>query len=86
MSQELLAAIADAVTFHNVKRRAEELLPDIEQAFTGGAQTFIHKGTNGRWQGVLTEDDLALYEAAVARELTPDCARWLEDGYQADVL
>jgi aryl sulfotransferase len=32
------------------------------------------------WRDVLTEDDLKLYHAAVARELTPDCAEWLENG------
>jgi aryl sulfotransferase len=82
--RDLLAAIGDAVTFRSVKRRAEELLPDIERGFTGGAQTFIHKGTNGRWRSVLTDDDLKLYQAAAARELTPDCARWLENGRRID--
>ena len=48
--------------------------------FIGGAKTFIFKGTNGRWRGVLTDSDLDLYRAAVARELTPDCAAWLEAG------
>ena len=32
--------------------------------FEGGADRFFHKGTNGRWHDVLTESDLALYEAA----------------------
>ena len=46
----------------------------------GGAQTFIHKGTNGRWKDVLTTEELAQYEAAMAKTLPPDCARWLENG------
>jgi hypothetical protein len=29
---------------------------------------------------VLTDGDLLLYEAAAARELTPDCRQWLENG------
>ena len=82
---DLLTAIADAVSFSNVKQRAEELLPGMERSFNGGAQTFINKGTNGRWREVLTGDDLALYEAAVVRELTPDCAHWLEHGRLADI-
>jgi aryl sulfotransferase len=72
--------IVEAATFRSMKQRAEQLLPGLEGAVKGGAQTFFNKGTSGRWRGVLTESDLELYKAAVARELTPDCAHWLEHG------
>ena len=52
--------------------------PRLDNLMSGGAQTFFHRGTNGRWKDVLTESDLELYEAAVARELSDECARWLE--------
>lgn len=77
---EMLPGIVDAVTFEKTKQNADLLLPDAGQTWHGGAQTFFNKGTNGRWHDVLTADDLLLYDAAVARELTPDCARWLENG------
>jgi aryl sulfotransferase len=48
--------------------------------FEGGAKRFFFKGTNGRWRDVLDADDLALYEEAKRRVLTPDCAAWLEAG------
>lgn len=80
VAPETLAAICELVTFSSMKQNAEQLLPGIGFVFQGGAQTFINKGTNGRWREVLTEDDLKLYHAAVARELTPDCAHWLENG------
>ncbi len=80
VSADLVAQIAQAVTFANVKQNAETLLPDLDNGFIGGAQTFIHKGTNGRWREVLSEEDLLLYKAAVLRELSPDCADWLETG------
>jgi aryl sulfotransferase len=76
----MLASITDAVSFQSMKQNAKQILPDKERTFIGGAQTFINKGTNGRWRDVLTDDDLKLYEAAVTRELTPDCADWLEHG------
>ena len=40
----------------------------------------MHKGTNGRWRDVLSEHELALYDAACGRTLTPDCRKWLEQG------
>ena len=48
--------------------------------FRGGAETFFYKGTNGRWREVLSEEEVALYEQAAKRELTPDCRQWLESG------
>lgn len=80
VSADMLTSIAEAVSFQNMKENAEQIVPGVERIFKGGAQTFINKGTNGRWREVLTDDDLKLYDAAVARELTPDCATWLEHG------
>ena len=45
-----------------------------------GSTAFFFKGTNGRWQGVLSPDELAQYEATAARVLTPACRSWLEQG------
>ncbi|MDA1348266.1 MAG: sulfotransferase domain-containing protein [Chloroflexi bacterium] len=76
--EEVLPRVVDSVTFGTVKQNAENIWPGMETSFRGGAQTFFHKGTNGRWKTVLTESDLKLYEAAVARELSAECAEWLE--------
>ena len=73
-------AIAEQLTFDNMKRNADKILPGIEEAFTGGGKTFINKGTNGRWKGVLTAEELTQYDNAVKRELSPECANWLEKG------
>ncbi len=80
LSDAMLASICEAVTFKQMKQNADQLVPAKSFSFKGGPQTFINKGTNGRWREILTDDDLKLYDAAVARELTPDCARWLENG------
>jgi aryl sulfotransferase len=79
-SEEILSYIARAVSFGSMKRQADRLVPDHEVTFRSGAQVFVNKGTIGRWQAVLDEEDLKLYEAAVARTLSPDCAWWLENG------
>ncbi len=52
----------------------------LEGAFEKGAASFYYKDTNGRWREVLSADELALYDQAAKRELTPDCRRWLENG------
>jgi hypothetical protein len=40
--------------------------------------------TNGRWRDILTADDMAHYEAGLARNLTPECAAWLATGKLPD--
>ena len=79
-TEATLSAIANLVTFKSMKRDAETLDPNAADGFKGGANTFFNKGTNGRWRGVLTSDDLAMYDKTVARELTTDCHQWLENG------
>jgi aryl sulfotransferase len=48
--------------------------------FQGGANTFFHKGTNGRWRSVLSADDVLGYEEAARTNLTPACAHWIATG------
>ena len=83
VSDDALSGIASIVDFKSMKVNAESITPGAQDVFIGGAQTFINKGTNNRWRQVLNEDDLELYTAAVARELTQDCAAWLERGRSA---
>ena len=82
-ASETVSAIAGLVTFRSMRRDAEVIDPGAVKAFKGGAKTFFNKGTNGRWRAVLTEDDIAVYNAVANRELTSDCRLWLENGRAA---
>jgi len=74
-------AVVDACRFETVKANPEKVLGEgMGQFWEGGGQTFVFKGTNGRWKDVLSADDLVLYDAAMKKTLPPDCARWLEVG------
>lgn len=79
-SSSKVADVANATSFANVKRNARDLLPGAEATFRGGARSFIHRGTNRRWVGVLTDEDLELYSGVAGRELSPECREWLETG------
>jgi aryl sulfotransferase len=52
----------------------------------GGGDSFIHKGTNGRWRDVLTDKDIRDYTARALMELGPDCAAWLALGTRTKVM
>jgi aryl sulfotransferase len=86
-SDEEIARVVEATTFSNVKKKVNEI-PEEEDPrklfFRGGARAFFFKGQNERWREILTDDDLALYEAAKTRVLSPDCAAWLENGGATD--
>jgi aryl sulfotransferase len=66
-------------TFKAMKDEAVENAQQMGMVFEGGPERFFFKGTNGRWRDVLTQDDLALYEAA-ASKLDVDLRDWLENG------
>jgi aryl sulfotransferase len=76
-----IASVTERVSLTAMRREAEAR--GGATIFKGGAVTFFYKGANGRWKDVLSAAELDLYHAAVARELTPNCAAWLEAGRQA---
>ena len=73
-------AILEHCSFDYMKAHAADSAPLGGVFWEGGAETFINKGTNGRWQGLLTAADSAAYEARALAELGPDCAAWLKSG------
>lgn len=65
-------------------KSAEKIIVPLGGAiFNGGQTAFINKGTNGRWRGVLSDQQVANYEAVAAAKLPPDCAAWLAGGNSA---
>lgn len=80
ISGEAVTAIIPALSLEAMRRNGQATLPGSTTLWKDGAQTFFFKGTNGRWQGVLSHEELALYEEKAARVLTPDCRAWLEQG------
>jgi aryl sulfotransferase len=80
IDEQLLPGILERISFKGMKENFDMIMPDAQNFFRGGEKTFMNKGTNGRWQGVLTEEELEQCRAAIAKEVTPDCAAWLEHG------
>lgn len=68
--------------FDYMKAHASHCAPLGGKVFEGGAESFINRGTNGRWHELLSAADCAAYEARALQELGPDCARWLKGGAQ----
>jgi aryl sulfotransferase len=67
-------------SFDYMKANATKSVPLGGAFWNGGAETFIHKGTNGRWRDSLSNDQVAAYEQRAEQELGGECARWLATG------
>jgi aryl sulfotransferase len=83
VTPEALERIVEAVSFKSMKAKADDVVGAAGAFWDGGGKRFLNKGTNGRWRDVLTEDDLKLYRDLVERVLSPECAKWLEEGRSA---
>ena len=80
LSEELLAATLRHSAFDYMKAHAATSAPLGGSLWEGGAETFIHRGTNGRWRDVLNAEDCRRYEATAEQQLGEACARWLAEG------
>lgn len=85
IDEERWPAILHHCTFAWMKANAAKAAPLGGVFWDGGATTFIHKGTNGRWRDTLTEADCRLYEEIARRELGEECAHWLATGERRDL-
>ena len=80
IDEERWPAILEHCSFDYMKAHAARSAPLGGVFWDGGAETFIHKGTNGRWRDVLTPEDSAKYADHARRNLGRDCAHWLATG------
>lgn len=73
-------AILEHCSFGYMKANATASVPLGGAFWDGGAETFVHKGVNGRWRDTLSATESAAYEERALRELGPECADWLKTG------
>jgi aryl sulfotransferase len=72
--------MVEQCSFEWMKKNATKSTPLGGAFWDGGAETFVHKGENGRWCDVLTAEECAEYEARAIKELGAECAHWLKTG------
>jgi len=78
-------AILEHCSFDYMKAHATKSVPLGGACWDGGAQTFVHKGTNGRWREVLTAEDIRRYHERALHELGAECAYWMATGGLPDL-
>jgi aryl sulfotransferase len=78
--EKLWPELVEAARFETMKKNGAQILPHATMAWDKGYERFLFKGSNERWRGVLSEEQLARYEARVNAELEPVLAQWLANG------
>ncbi len=81
VAEDKWPTLVQAATFDSMKNNSDNVTGEkISRIFEGGSKRFINKGTNERWRGILTDENLKRYEEVRDKEMEPACARWLEAG------
>lgn len=78
--EEIWPSIIEAAGFDAMKSKSDKLMPDAGTIWKGGGDTFLNKGTNGRWRNIYRPEDVAEYDRRVAVEFSPSLAAWCEHG------
>jgi aryl sulfotransferase len=71
------------VGFDSMKANAEAMAPGGTRGIWKDTANFFHKGTNRRWEGVLSPEQIAAYRVLSARRLSPELDTWLAQGRRA---
>lgn len=75
-----LDAMTEAASFESMKRKAEQFAPESGTGMWKAESNFFARGANEQWREVLSDTDLAAFEARIAELLPPDQAAWLIGG------
>lgn len=76
----LMDQLIEAATFRNMKANASRFALAQGRGVWRNDSGFFDSGTSNKWDGVLDQDDLAAYDAAIAKMLSPQDRKWLEWG------
>jgi aryl sulfotransferase len=80
VNEEIWPQLVEGVSFKQMKANALKMAPGATHGAWKDNSNFFHKGTNRRWEGVLTDAQVAEYEQLAQRQLTVELNRWLESG------
>lgn len=74
------ARVVEHSSFEWMRAHGEVVVPLAGAIWENGSDSFLNKGTNGRWRDVLSAGESAAYEGRALAELGPQCAAWLASG------
>ncbi len=81
VSDAELTRIVEATGFSSMKAEAASFVPEGGKGFWNNDAAFFDRGGTGKWEGILSDEDLARYDVRMS-SLVPDSdtRHWLEEG------
>ncbi len=80
VSRETADRIAEATSFSNMKANADRFAPHAADGILHDAAAFFDSGQSNKFAGKISVAQLAAFEAALTRQLSPAAAHWLLNG------
>jgi len=80
VSRETVDRIAEATSFSSMKANADRFAPHAADGILHDAAAFFDSGESNKFAGKISVVQLAEFEAALNRRLSPMSARWLLNG------
>lgn len=80
IDKSIWPSLVEGVKFDTMKANAAKMAPGGTQGSWKDTSNFFHKGTNRRWEGVLTNEQVQSYQVLALRELGDEYSHWLEHG------
>ncbi|MBV1915902.1 MAG: sulfotransferase domain-containing protein [Pseudomonadales bacterium] len=80
VSKEKWPALINAATFESMKSNADNVAPDAEKNLWHNNSGFFNSGKSGQWQGLLNDEDIAVFHQQLKERASPELAYWLEHG------
>ena len=84
IDEEIWGSLVEGSTFGSMKSNAKKMAPGATAGLWKDTSNFFHKGTNKRWEGVFTDEQIATYNENAHRICGPQLAQWLEFGGHID--
>lgn len=78
--EERWPALVRAATFDEMKSRATAVGPNTTETIWHDPVRFFNRGTNGQWRDLLSDAELARYEARVLELADPELSHWVHQG------
>jgi len=79
--EALWPELVQAATLEDMRRRADELVPNSTAGLWHDNGRFFNKGTSGQWKRLLNEEDLRRrYQARIKELADPELAAWIHRG------
>jgi aryl sulfotransferase len=78
--EELWPGLVRAATFEEMRRRADEIVPNSNARVWHDNARFFNKGTSGQWKHLLSNDELRRYQTRIMEFAAPDLAAWIHRG------